>query len=319
MLEARCSTLESGTFPAMSRARLASLFPSSLLNRSPFLPTPYGLLLLLVLLAILVGALNYENNLGLILAFLLGGILLAALLQARRCLAGLMAHPGEKPFLFAGRSGSLEVVLQGGQTPDFTVLVSAGGQPVTVTIPPRQPSRVRLPLKPARRGWLHIDDLKISTDFPFGLWRLRRTLDLPGRLLVYPRPLKGPWHGAPSASGAEGDRATGSGVDDFLGLRPYVAGDLMQRLAWKASSRGQGLFTKEFGRLTGGTLHFNWRAAGPGDTETRLSRLCHLVLTAKAGQLTYSLELPGQTIPAGSGEAHAHRCLRLLALYREAG
>lgn len=188
---------------------------------------------------------------------------------------------------------------------------------MTVMVRPGEPARVRLPVKPAKRGWLELDHLEMTTRFPFGLWRLRRKVPLAVRLLVYPQPIPGPFRTAPSDTGLGGDRLSGSGVEDFVGLRPYVPGDLIQRLAWKASSRGQGLFSKEFGGLAGSILHFTWQSAGPGGTETRLSRLCHLVLTARARQLPYALSIPGQSLPVDSGASHANRCLRALALFRQ--
>jgi uncharacterized protein (DUF58 family) len=309
----------------MNTDRLPLITPALLqlsnrFHRFPFLPTSYGLLIIMVLIAILTGALNYENNLGLILAFLLIGMLLTSLLQTHRYLAGVTVKAGGKSFLFANKVGSLEVVILGRDNSHFSIqLRIPGGQSVTVPLFPGQPARVQLPLKPEIRGWLYLNTLEITTKFPFGLWHLRRYIALPGRLLVYPQPLVGPLRGASSETDIEGDQLNGSGVDDFLGLRPYVPGDLMQRVAWKASSRGQGLFTKEFGRLVGGMLHFDWKMAGPGDVETRLSRLCHLVLTAKARQLSYSLAIPNQTIPTGSGEVHGYRCLRALALFQEKG
>jgi len=286
------------------------------LRNFPVLPTSYGLILVMVLAAIVIGALNYENNLGLILAFLLTGMLLTSLIQTNRCLAGIRLQPGNKFSLFVNRVGSLEVLILPPENIHFSLKISTpGGEPVTVSASPGRPVRVRLPLKPDKRGWLTLDHLEITTKFPFGLWLLRRPIALPARLLVYPQPLVGPFHTASSGTGVEGDQVSGSGVDDFLGLRPYVPGDLIQRLAWKASSRGQGLFTKDFGALSGTLLHFDWRTAGPGDVETRLSRLCHLVLNAKARQISYSLSIPGQSIPVGSGETHAYRCLRALALF----
>jgi uncharacterized protein (DUF58 family) len=288
------------------------------LHRFPFLPTSYGLLLIMVLVAIVIGALNYENNLGLILAFLLTGILLTSLFQANRCLAALKLQPGNKSTLFANTAGSFEVIILPRENLSFSMKISVPGeQPVTVpVVSPGRPARVRLPLRPEKRGWLYLDLLEVTTAFPFGLWLLRRRKRVSVRLLVYPQPLPARFRTTTSQTGDEGDRVSGSGVDDFLGLRPYVPGDLIQRLAWKASSRGQGFFSKDFGALAGTTLHFDWQAAGPGDVETRLSRLCHLILNAKARRLPYSLSIPGQSIPAGSGETHLYRCLNVLALFQ---
>ena len=110
----------------------------------------------------------------------------------------------------------------------------------------------------------------------------------------------------------------GPGVDDFKGLRAYQPGDPLPRIAWKASSRGHGLLTKEFEGLFGRTPVLDWdRIGGPG-VEDRLSRLCHLVLTAHNRNLDYQLRIPGFTRGPDRGEEHQHRCLEALALFQSA-
>jgi uncharacterized protein (DUF58 family) len=113
----------------------------------------------------------------------------------------------------------------------------------------------------------------------------------------------------------EGEEA-GPGVDDFHSLRPYRPGDPMQRIAWKASSRGQGLMTKEFEGRFGSTALLDWDLAGPGGVEDRLSRLCAMVLAAHARRMTYGLRLPGVELPPDAGQPHKAACLKALALYR---
>ena len=56
-----------------------------------------------------------------------------------------------------------------------------------------------------------------------------------------------------------------------------------------------------------------------GDPEARLSAMCRVVLEATAEGLHLGLILPGRRIAPDHGEAHRHRCLEALALYRGAG
>jgi uncharacterized protein (DUF58 family) len=58
-----------------------------------------------------------------------------------------------------------------------------------------------------------------------------------------------------------------------------------------------------------------WDLLKGGDTETRLSILTAWVIAADHKQLNYSLKLPGEHIPVGSGIDHRSKCLELLALY----
>lgn len=53
------------------------------------LPTRHGLVFFAILMAILVGSINHNNNLGFILAFLLGGISFISIFHTFRNLSGL--------------------------------------------------------------------------------------------------------------------------------------------------------------------------------------------------------------------------------------
>jgi uncharacterized protein (DUF58 family) len=103
-------------------------------------------------------------------------------------------------------------------------------------------------------------------------------------------------------------------VDDYQGLRAYQPGDSRRRLHWKAYSRGLGLMIKDFSALTGSELCLDF-AALEGDTEQRLSRLCHWVLELSRREQPFILQLPGSRLGPDQGEAHCSRCLRALALY----
>ena len=53
-----------------------------------------------------------------------------------------------------------------------------------------------------------------------------------------------------------------------------------------------------------------------GDTERRLSQLCHWALEAESGSNEYGLSLPGKDIAPGRGKQHLETVLSALALYQ---
>jgi uncharacterized protein (DUF58 family) len=116
--------------------------------------------------------------------------------------------------------------------------------------------------------------------------------------------------------GAEQDaQALDSGGDDFQGLRAYVPGDSLQHISWKASARGQGLYTKDFAATAGSSVFLDWEACPGMDGERKLSVLCHNVLAFHQDHRTYGLKLPDRVIEPGRGETHKISCLEALALF----
>ena len=83
-----------------------------------------------------------------------------------------------------------------------------------------------------------------------------------------------------------------SGDDDFAGLRNYVAGDALPRIAWKALAREQGLQVKQFSTPMGQDLWLDWAAIGEQGMEAKLEVLTRWVLDADAQGMRYGLRLP---------------------------
>jgi uncharacterized protein (DUF58 family) len=166
------------------------------------------------------------------------------------------------------------------------------------------------------RGRLNPWPLLIYSEYPLGLFRIQSQLHLDLACIVYPKPKIGAAKTTAEKSGDELDGGRiGSGTDDFQGLKSYRPGDPLQRISWKASSRGRGLFIKDFNGLYGASFFLDWHRLEGFDTEHRLSVLCHAVLKAQQNNLKYGLKLPGKTIKPGNGEIHKNRCLKTLALF----
>jgi uncharacterized protein (DUF58 family) len=172
---------------------------------------------------------------------------------------------------------------------------------------------LRLPTD--QRGRLRCPEIRVSTRHPLGLFESWALVYPERELLVYPRP-------AASASarrapaGAEFENAGESvrGTDEFVGLRPPLAGESLSRIAWKAWARTGQLLAKDY-RSGAGSAWLDWNAMPATDPEERLSLLTRLVIDAESAGQSFGLRLPGIELQPMAGPDHYHRCLAVLATY----
>lgn len=286
-------------------------------RRVYILPTRQGLLFGAVLLAILLGAINYDNALAFALVFLLAGLGLVSILHTWRNLQGLRLEPGRCKPVFAGETARFPLGLCNDDAqprPAIALALADGGESVTDVAPGRQ--WLELARTAPRRGRLALGRLTVATRFPLGLFRAWSPLELALDCLVYPAPA--PQHGLPPGlPGAAGGGERGLGQDDFAALRPYHPGDSLRHVHWKALAREQGMHTKQFAGEAAQELWLAWELLPGLTVEERLSRLCRWVLEADAAGLAYGLRLPDRAIAPDLGPAQRRRCLEALALYGE--
>jgi uncharacterized protein (DUF58 family) len=279
-------------------------------------PTRQGAGLVLVLLIMLLGDVNYNLSLGYALTFLFGTIALMAMIYTFRNMAQLEVSTGRAEPVFAGNDAQFVFHFhnRGKQDRHQLTLRDEAGHHVTFDIPAQQNAEVRLSLPATKRGWLATDRLTLFTEFPLGFYHAWSYLQFDTRCLVYPRPA--PRQPLPQSS-LQGNAGThnAAGEDDFAGLRNYVAGDASARIAWKALAREQGLQVKQFSAQAGQELWLDWTSLSNHSPEHRLEVLTRWVLDADTQGLIYGLRLPDATLPLAQGAAHRAECLRALALY----
>ena len=272
-------------------------------------PTPAGWAFYLLLLALLLMAINYSNNLLLALwCWLLAALPLAAW-AAWRNLAGIAVNAALPAPVFAGQAAQLPLRLSAvpGRTHFGLQLAVGTARECLSQLPPGEPLRVSLALLCRQRGCLPLAGLQLSSVYPFGLFNASRVLPLPHELLVWPSP-------APLAD-LPPQPVQGREVDTLAGLRPYLAGDAPRRIDWRALARRDELLVRHFEGDAGAQgICIDWQRQ-QGGVEQRLSAMAAQVLVADAAGLAFSLELPGQTLPLARGEAQRLACLSALALF----
>jgi uncharacterized protein (DUF58 family) len=323
-------------------------------RRIYILPTRQGLGFVLALLVMLIGAINYNLSLGYLLVFLLGGMGLVCILHTFRNLAQLQVSAGTVAAVFAGDTALFELRLdnrsaldrhglqarcdvrgQTGEVGSRENLRENIRQPdsISFAIAARSRHTLQLPVTTRQRGWLALPQVVLQTRYPLGLLRAWSYLRPAMQVLVYPSPATQllPWQHADGTAEQHSPAAvaasSGSGVEDFTGLRPFRSGDAMAQVAWKQLARDDSLHSKQFSGARSAAIWLDWHALPAHlDTEARLSQLCARVLQAEAsassaGSLSaarYGLRLPGRCINPDQGAAHRAACLQALALFESA-
>lgn len=104
-------------------------------------------------------------------------------------------------------------------------------------------------LRCARWGGYAVGDLYLRGRDPAGLFTYERHLELAAPLRVYPKPealrsIVAPVETQPFV-GNQVSRARGEGIE-FAELRPFVPGDRVRRINWRASARRGDLYVNEY-------------------------------------------------------------------------
>ncbi|HXK55926.1 MAG TPA: DUF58 domain-containing protein [Gammaproteobacteria bacterium] len=289
-------------------------------RRIYILPTGFGVLFALLLMLMLLRSINYANNLGFMLTFLLAGLGLVAMLHTWRNLVGLELGSGRAAPVFAGEDARFEIELSNRRRwsrPGIQLQIR-GRAPVTTDLNPVATEVLTLTVGSTGRGRLPLPRFTLSTRYPLGLFNAWVYVELDAICLVFPKPGKRmPESPAPEYGQSQmGDR--GVGADDFAGLRHYRPGDSPRHINWKALAREQGLQTKLFGGDRAEKCWLDWYNLA-GDSEQRLSRLCRGVLDASAQDIQFGLKLPECELKPARGQRHRLECLTALALFGESG
>ncbi|HEX3133400.1 MAG TPA: DUF58 domain-containing protein [Planctomycetota bacterium] len=283
-------------------------------------PTSATSYLMLVLLFVLLGAVNYQSNAAYLVLAVVTSTAVMSLLHGWRNLNGIRIEPGRTFPVFAGEPLRALVTLAGSGRERWALVVDApevaedDGIPLA-HLPANGTSAVELVLPGRQRGLQVLTRVRLASVHPLGLLALTVEVPAAWTWLVYPTPLGG---GQDADGGGEdeqlGTRSAGTG--DFNGHRPYQPGELHWCIDWRAVARGWSLLVKDYsvGGFSDGWI--SWEDDFIVDVEVHLSVLTGRVLAAEQHGRRYGLCLPGVTVAQDHGMDHQHACLRALALFK---
>ena len=302
--------------PSLTRQRRTEPLPILLHRRRIYIvPTGFGLLFAAMLLVMLLGALNYNNNAALLLTCLLSAAAVNSMYGAFRALNGLRLETVATASAPAGQPLPVTLSFSAAGRTRRSLAVNADATVAAFAVDAGAIGTATLMLPTAQRGWMPLPPIRLSSTWPLGLFRAWSWLRPQTRLLVYARAEAAAV--MPPAPDLTGTSVTplGDGGDDSAGLREYRPGDPPRQIAWKVSAHHDDLRVRQPERTSDvAEWRLDWHALSGIDAERRIARLAHWVNEAHAARARWSLILPEVTLGPDRGEAHWHACQSALAL-----
>lgn len=272
-------------------------------------PSRYGFwFALLILLLYLLGT-NYQNNLILLLAYLLLSVFLLCIWFAWRNLAALQIRLQPPQAVFAGQQLRLQLDITA-EHPFQAVQCTSG--PAKASASSDQP--VCLQWTAAKRGYYPVTSLQLQSDYPLGIIRCWTYLPVQLHYWVYPTPLSPVTPQSWQAGTPEiGPRSSTEHPEQ---LKAYQQGDPIKRLHWKRLARQPDVPVIRISEQQA-KQDPRWLLVPPlqGEAlEQCLSEICHQLLELEAKQMEYGLQSPAGDVTLGQGAHHLQQCLQKLAL-----
>jgi uncharacterized protein (DUF58 family) len=288
-------------------------------RRIYILPTGVGVVFALMTFAMLLGSMNYNNNLSFVLTFLLAGLGFVAMHQCQRNLVDLeVSFAGADP-VFAGQTAQFRIaVTNHSKHRRYNIQLFADAVRSDIRdLGPGESRVFQLGIPTRQRGIAHLERYRIRTLFPFELFRAWAWLHMDLTSLVYPKPADTAPLPPPSQTAHGHRQHDARGEEDFAGFRQFHDGDSPRHVAWKAYARSGELLSKQFAGADTSSQWFDFERVSEDDTEVRLSILTRWIVDADRTQRDFGLRIPGTEIQPAHGDAHRHRCLEALAMFND--
>jgi len=316
----RLRTAASGALGRWARRRQGEDTPPVHLKsrRIYILPTKTGIGSAAALFLMLLGGLNYNNSLALILCFTLCGVVMVSMHECQRMLAGLRLLRAHADAAFSEQQGLL--VLQFDCTDTRTrfglLIRCAPCEASEFEVIPGSLREVRLRYQAGARGRQRIERLELSTSAPLGLFRAWTWLHVPLTAIIYPAPVGSlPLPSAGADLGSANQRQRSSGEEEWAWLRPFQISDPPRSVAWKTFARGGPMMVAHYDAAGGRHRLLDYALLSALPLERRLSQLSQWVLDSERLGESYALQLPQCTLPARHGIGQRRQCLEALAVF----
>jgi len=298
------------------RRRTRLDLPLTLAYRQIFiLPTRFGWMLGVLMAAMLIGSLNFNNNLGLFTTFMVAATAINSMLLAYRNLNGLRLRHGRARPVHAGEPVSWQLTaINPGARERVGLQLTSGQQVASFDVPATGAREVAITLPARHRGWHLPGRLRVQTTQPLGLFQAWSWIEPSTPFLVWPQPAR---HAPPLPEGGEARRGQRSQAreegEDFHSLRRWREGDPLHRIAWKASQRHQTLLSRQFRRERAREVHLSLERTPGRDMEERIGIVTAWILRAHEANRPWTLEIGEACIGPDRSENHMHACLKALA------
>lgn len=276
-------------------------------------PSGFGWTYLVVCGLIFLSAINYQNNSLYGFCFVLISIFVVAIHISYRYMAGMTIELYGEIEGFADAPIDYRLLIAGDNLPARIAISVRGGDTIWHEVNAGSVV-VAGTLAAAERGYHKIPRIRLSSVFPFGLFRCWTWLGLQTQMCCFPVPSEGVLDAMDSSS----RRATPfmQPARDSEMAVPYQQGDSLRYVLWRQWARSEKLLvSREFIGATGERVFDEeLLPLGRRDKELMLSGWSKSMIELCDQQMAFCLYLSsGEKLGPDVGAVHLRRCLRRLA------
>lgn len=300
----------------------------------PFRPTRDGIVYLAVTIGAGFAAINNQNNLLYLVLGLLLSLIVASGVLSEMSLRHLQVSRQVPSRVFAGRPFLMGVGLRNTKQrfPSFSVEVEdlVDHRPLEkrcyfLKLPAGRRQQTSYRHRLARRGSYRFTGFRISTKFPFSLFRKWRDIELGGDLVVLPELVPvAPWQRSAPAHFGDQPFPRAGRAGDVHGVREFQQGDSPRDIHWRKSASDGRLKVREREDESRKRIFLLLDNARPPDApedsrddpafERTVSLAASLAGHYVATGFAVGLATRGQIYPPAAGLAQLERLWRALAL-----
>lgn len=302
-------------------------------------PTAVFIVITLLLAA---GAVNSQNNLLFLVFGLAVAIIVVSGLLSGAIMMGLRAERESPAIAAVGEPVAIRyrVANASRRMPAFALTIEEQGsakqgaraprwqrllgrpRACVLHVGPGKSAEATAVLTPLARGEAHLEGVRISSAFPFGLFRKSIACAHPQSILVHPRLLHLRHEAlrelmAGAHIGWRSHNRKGPG-EDFFGLRDYRPGDPVRTIAWKRTARTGELVVRDHAAPHAGALVIvlNLNGADEAANENAISLAGSIAAEALRAGMDVGLEVPSHALRVEPESSARQRTLILSALAR---
>lgn len=294
-------------------------------------PSRFGLGYIGFIILLFILGTNYQNNIILLLSYLLGSFFITVMLHSFYNFSQLQFSSDKQQHGYVGEDILFPVYLIANKTHydinlHFSRLTSTN-KVERLTQCQQGTQAVNLVYNNSSRGKFMPGRVTVFSEYSFGLFKSKTVLDFGHQAIVYPKPLtllagQYQFSAQPLDNNNESYNTNNAiGTDDFFELRSYVQGESRARIAWKQLAKGQGHYSKHYQESEGKLQWLALKDMPSNNLEIQLSYLTFLVDELSTTNQVFGLLLPSGRgseevhIEPSSGLLHQQACLTALALY----
>ena len=305
------------------KRRIPAASQHKLSNRNIFImPTRFGYLYLFFVVLLFLLATNYQNNVIMLLSYLLASLFITAMMHSFYNFSGIVLSSGNTASGYAKQNISFPINIV---VPNERLDLSFCFDDQQVTHLPKSvkgEQTVYVSCHYQNRGVYLPGRLKVWSEYSLGLFITWTRIDFDHQCTVYPESIT-LRNNKNSFTGFSKNNALletslleyKPGTDDFFELKTHILGEPISRIAWKQFARGQGLLTKHYLKQEGSIRWLKLMDMPNHGIEKQLQYLCFLVNEYNYIGQIFGLDLGREEIPPSQGEYHNKQCLMALAVF----